>query len=137
MLVLDYSKFFYTIPIQPESQYLTCFIVPGSGSYLFMGCPMGMKISPSAAVAYARRRLAKWQVLYEPGQEQPLEGRCAERLTAVPSMRDTSLATPTSEFKETYAEPTAEMKHAREPPTQFVIQYMSTHIDDCLVVITA
>ena len=57
MSVLDYSKFFYTIPVHPDSQYLTCFIVPGSGSYLFRGVPMGMKISPQEAVNYARRRL--------------------------------------------------------------------------------
>jgi hypothetical protein len=48
---------------------------------------MGMKLSPGAAVSYARRRLENWQLLYEPGQAKPLEGKCAEKVTAVPSMK--------------------------------------------------
>jgi hypothetical protein len=46
-----------------------------------------MKLSPGAAVSYARRRLENWQLLYEPGQAKPLEGKCAEKVTAVPSMK--------------------------------------------------
>ena len=91
---------------------------------------MGMKISPQEAVNYARRRLANWQVLYEPGQEKSLEGRYAEQVTAVPTMSDTSLGANSKSAKPEYAEPTEEMKKKRTPPTHFVIQY----IDDCLVI---
>ena len=95
-----------------------------------------MKLSPGAAVSYARRRLENWPLLYEPGQEKPLEGKYAEKVTAVPSMKDTSLADPSKDTAATdaagrvysFAEPTEEMKKKRAPPTHFMVQY----IDDCL-----
>ena len=56
--------------------------MPGSGSYLWLGMPMGLKVAPSAWVEYAQKRLEPWQVLYEPGHEVPLEGKFNRPLTA-------------------------------------------------------
>lgn len=80
--VLDLSKAFYTLPIHPESKWLTCFIVPQVGSFLWRGMPMGLASSPSNFVEATARRLRPWQILYEPGNEQPLEGKYNNPLTA-------------------------------------------------------
>ena len=80
--VLDLSKAFYTLPIHPESKWLTCFIVPQIGSFLWRGMPMGLASSPSNFVEATARRLRPWQILYEPGNEQPLEGKYNNPLTA-------------------------------------------------------
>ena len=55
--VLDLSKAFYTLPVHPDSKWLTCFIVPQVGSFLWRGMPMGLACSPSLFVEATQRRL--------------------------------------------------------------------------------
>ena len=72
--VLDLTSAFFCLPVKPGfSQKLTAFSVPGSGSWTMNSMPQGIKIGPSAWAAYAQKRLEKWQLLYEPGHELPVE----------------------------------------------------------------
>ena len=74
---LDWSSAFFTQPTHYSSKKLTCFVIPGLGSFLFRGAPMGQQSIPSNFVAYARNRLEKHGVIYEAGltdlQHQRLE----------------------------------------------------------------
>eukprot|EP01048_Picozoa_sp_COSAG05_P013913 COSAG05_NODE_1527_length_4634_cov_4.068137_5_plen_296_part_01 len=74
---LDWSSAFFTQPTHFGSKKLTCFVIPGLGSFLFRGAPMGQASIPSNFVSYARNRLEKHGVIYEAGltdlQHQRLE----------------------------------------------------------------
>ena len=140
--VLDLSKAFYTLPVHPESKWLTCFIVPQVGSFLWKGMPMGLACSPSMFVEATQRRLRPWQILYEPGDEQPLQKGYDKPLTATftPHRKaSTKLKSPpttpqadgpSGQVNQATPVDDSEMLKARSPPTQF----MEIYIDDCVIV---
>ena len=43
----DLAKAFYHMPVHPDDQYLTAFTVPGLGTWMYRGAPMGVKTTPS------------------------------------------------------------------------------------------